>query len=165
MGQWRGTDSASSDAFILRVYQDNRVEVVDESWARGTYQWDGDTAIRLTFTVPQGLRIVGETDDGAYGLCRNAPAFLKDQCQVSVDTPAAYPTPAYPAPPATPTLEPITTVTPEPAYPGPPAPTSQPREAVSSQIDATFRVTLDGDALTLTTTSGTTQTFRRVGDT
>ena len=154
VGVWRGTDSAAGKNFIMRVYQDNRIEVTGTSSA--TYQWDGDTTIRITFTSSLLNRGIGEGGDGAYRLCANAPAFLKDQCQPSVADPAAYPAPVAPAPP---TPEPITTVTPEPAYPGPPAPTPQ------SQIDATFTVAVDGDTLTLTNPSGMTQTFQRVDGT
>lgn len=158
VGQWRGTDSATGKHFILRFYQDNRVEVVSGNWERGDYRWEGDTALRMTFTGAARLRVVGEADDGAYGLCRHAPTLLKEQCQVT--DPSSYP---GPPPTSTPTPTPVATVTPDPAYPGPPTPTPQPLEAVSSRIDATFAVVVDGDTLTLTNPSGMTQTFQRVG--
>jgi hypothetical protein len=155
VGQWRGTDAASGNTFILKVYQDNRVEV-PRTVAGGTYQWDGDTAIRVIFTE-RSERVVGEAEDGVQGLCRTAPAFLKAQCAVQAPLDAAYPGPEETA-----LLMPSVTVTPDPAYPGPAPPATEP---VSSQIDAAFTVAVNADTLTLTNASGMTQTFQRVDGT
>jgi len=160
VGNWRTTDAASGQDFILRFHQNRSMSLVlpNNNVGGGTYRNEGDGTLRLTFTESTTRRI-SEQGDGEYGLCTTAPSLLKSLCTVSDPSnaePVSYPGPlSYPAPDTT------IIVPPDPAYPGPPTPTFEPREAVSSHIDAVFAWALDGDTLTLTHASGLTQTFRR----
>lgn len=154
LGDWTATEASSDTPFTLRLEQFGAVFILLADFPygnQGNYSWDGST-LSMTF------QWASPAPEGDVGPCTDVPSFLKGVCHYSVVEPASYPVSAE----SNPTFPPM--AYPEPAagpYPAPEPPNTTFIRSLRSELRETFIVDMQGDTMTLTHPSGTSQTFQR----
>lgn len=133
LGNWR---SAVRGEFVLRFYENGRLSIKeisrpDPEWIWGSYAWEGDQNLRLSF---HSTTLPGE------GLCTRVIPLLKPFCTIRLENPLArggQTGQGYPAPEAAVSLP----------YPAPPPPVME-----YNNIEADFQVIVTANELALDST-------------
>ncbi|HEU4326507.1 MAG TPA: hypothetical protein VFS21_25420 [Roseiflexaceae bacterium] len=167
VGDWQITDPPNGTRFFVRFHEESRVIVWSgQGYRTGIYWPYPDGSIKLLFDAAHYTM-------EPSGFCDVLPLFLSSVCQEPHQPaqPATYPAPTAESA-VTPSVAALILSTPPPYLAPPtPFPTAEPPPYPRSPddwivpgIDTVFRVSANGDTLTLThISSGRVSTLKRIG--